>query len=442
MNYDELLRLATMGGGSGPDLGALSARASLPAPPAAVPLQPSAPVAVTPLATPASTSEAVLGPAGGLERTIGTLAPAGGVFGLLDILTGLARGGHFPSADAGKRRRLDKLEAELDQQSRQKQLTIEEENRQANRERERLARQYRLNTLGDRISAANARINVLSGLEQTPEVLLEAKQLAQARAGWENAQSRLLGEDALAAAPSPLQPSGGKRAGTDTEKKPSEGGYVQVLTDAGPRFMLAAEAARLGLPPANVRTTRVAQPSEREAASLDVAMLDQLNQVRQSFREGFTGPVSGRIGQGTQIVGGAKKGEPTFRQQVSAISNVLLKMRSGAAVTEQEYQRFKKEMPTPNDPYFQEKLESFWENLYNIARRRREVLEASGVDVSKFPALPEKLDWGTSRPDPNAPPGTPKKPAKEIRVVEIATGATGTIPESEFDPKIYRRIKN
>jgi hypothetical protein len=39
-----------------------------------------------------------------------------------------------------------------------------------------------------------------------------------------------------------------------------------------------------------------------------------------------------------------------MNQRLQTASNIMLKLRSGAAVTESEYQRFIKEYPQPNDP--------------------------------------------------------------------------------------------
>jgi len=49
------------------------------------------------------------------------------------------------------------------------------------------------------------------------------------------------------------------------------------------------------------------------------------------------------------MVGKAPKAFVEYRQKLATVNNIMLKLRSGAAVTEQEYSRFLQEMPTAND---------------------------------------------------------------------------------------------
>jgi LPS O-antigen subunit length determinant protein (WzzB/FepE family) len=63
-----------------------------------------------------------------------------------------------------------------------------------------------------------------------------------------------------------------------------------------------------------------------------------------------TGPVSGRLQALASKVGMADDSFVDMNQRLQTASNIMLKLRSGAAVTESEYQRFIKEYPQPNDP--------------------------------------------------------------------------------------------
>jgi hypothetical protein len=62
-----------------------------------------------------------------------------------------------------------------------------------------------------------------------------------------------------------------------------------------------------------------------------------------------TGPIMGRVQSAMQTVGAAPKEFTQMKQKIATVNNAMLKLRSGAAVTESEYQRFLQEMPTAND---------------------------------------------------------------------------------------------
>jgi hypothetical protein len=63
-----------------------------------------------------------------------------------------------------------------------------------------------------------------------------------------------------------------------------------------------------------------------------------------------TGPYAGRKQALQSKVGMADDSFVDLQQKFSTAENIMLKLRSGAAVTDQEYERFKKEFPTVNDP--------------------------------------------------------------------------------------------
>lgn len=63
-----------------------------------------------------------------------------------------------------------------------------------------------------------------------------------------------------------------------------------------------------------------------------------------------TGPVTGRLQSLGSKIGAADDDFVNVQQKLQTAQNIMLKLRSGAAVTESEYARFLKEYPTPNDP--------------------------------------------------------------------------------------------
>lgn len=62
-----------------------------------------------------------------------------------------------------------------------------------------------------------------------------------------------------------------------------------------------------------------------------------------------TGPISGRAQNIASKFGAASEPFVKTQQKEATVNNIMLKLRSGAAVTEQEYERFKKEMPLVTD---------------------------------------------------------------------------------------------
>jgi hypothetical protein len=62
-----------------------------------------------------------------------------------------------------------------------------------------------------------------------------------------------------------------------------------------------------------------------------------------------TGPIMGRLQSAAQYFGAAPGDFTQMKQKIATVNNSMLKLRSGAAVTESEYQRFLQEMPTAND---------------------------------------------------------------------------------------------
>jgi hypothetical protein len=100
------------------------------------------------------------------------------------------------------------------------------------------------------------------------------------------------------------------------------------------------------------------QPTKALPASQVESLLDMQN-VAKALKEATdiaskkkvqTGPVSGRLQALASKVGMADDSFVDMNQRLQTASNIMLKLRSGAAVTESEYARFIKEYPQPNDP--------------------------------------------------------------------------------------------
>lgn len=93
--------------------------------------------------------------------------------------------------------------------------------------------------------------------------------------------------------------------------------------------------------------------------SLPAGTLTDLNEASQMIKtlkeaQGLaagvnTGPIMGRLQSFGQKFGVASGDFTQMKQKIATVNNAMLKLRSGAAVTESEYQRFLQEMPTAND---------------------------------------------------------------------------------------------
>jgi len=98
--------------------------------------------------------------------------------------------------------------------------------------------------------------------------------------------------------------------------------------------------------------------AEAEKMGTFKTILGMMDRAGQLYQPEWVGPVAGRVGALRQKTGGLPIpgfGAPTaqeteFRSTLQSIANQLLYMRSGAAVTPQEYDRIISELPTPNDP--------------------------------------------------------------------------------------------
>jgi hypothetical protein len=109
---------------------------------------------------------------------------------------------------------------------------------------------------------------------------------------------------------------------------------------------------------------RTDKPLEGEAAKA-VAELTTLQQmtddVTDLFQPGYTGQWEGRWGAVKQWAGNASQREVVFRRIVQDMKDQLLRARSGAAITQSEYERLSQIVPnvTDADETFQAKLLGF-----------------------------------------------------------------------------------
>ncbi|HYE19706.1 MAG TPA: hypothetical protein VEA69_14745 [Tepidisphaeraceae bacterium] len=93
-------------------------------------------------------------------------------------------------------------------------------------------------------------------------------------------------------------------------------------------------------------------PAGEAATNADLRTADNLlGEIDRGLQPGYIGPVAGRLGALRNVTGiGATSAESTHRARLAEVSNALLRAQSGMAVTPQEYERIKQELPQPTDP--------------------------------------------------------------------------------------------
>lgn len=123
-----------------------------------------------------------------------------------------------------------------------------------------------------------------------------------------------------------------------------------------------------------------------------------------------TGPISGRLQSLGSKVGLASNDFVNVQQKFATAENIMLKLRSGAAVTDQEYERFKREYPTVNDPpevrkiklanavkyasdLLDEKKAMYAEGGYKVPNRGGSGIPSSVPPAIEPPAPPEEYDY-------------------------------------------------
>jgi hypothetical protein len=98
-----------------------------------------------------------------------------------------------------------------------------------------------------------------------------------------------------------------------------------------------------------------------------------------------TGPVAGRLQALGAKIGAADDAFINVQQKLQTAQNIMLKLRSGAAVTESEFARFLKEYPTPNDPpeVFKRKMRNTINYASTLMDGKLDIYEEGGYKVPK-----------------------------------------------------------
>ena len=111
--------------------------------------------------------------------------------------------------------------------------------------------------------------------------------------------------------------------------------------------------------------------------------LTQLREAGRLHKPEFTGFFQGPAGAKREKYDIARRPGETAFARSSPGSNTLLKARSGGAITPQEYERLRNELPTPNDPpgVFTDKLKGALASMDEIIENKRRSLGETGYRV-------------------------------------------------------------
>jgi hypothetical protein len=98
-----------------------------------------------------------------------------------------------------------------------------------------------------------------------------------------------------------------------------------------------------------------------------------------------TGPVVGRLQSLGAKVGASSDDFVNVQQKLQTAQNIMLKLRSGAAVTESEHNRFLKEFPTPNDTgeVFNRKMNNAVNYASTLMDEKMDIYEEGGYKVPR-----------------------------------------------------------
>jgi hypothetical protein len=127
------------------------------------------------------------------------------------------------------------------------------------------------------------------------------------------------------------------------------------------------------------------QPQIDAVTAFDNGLV-QLETVSNLMDKKFVGQIDGRVGSVKQKFGMLGDQEAMFRSAIATFENELLKLRSGAAVTESEYERFRKEVANTNVPVdqFVATLKANVTALKNKKSVYLTNLKKAGVDIAGF----------------------------------------------------------
>ena len=188
--------------------------------------------------------------------------------------------------------------------------------------------------------------------------------------------------DELLAAKRNLYPEGVEFAGTDAQGNPVIMGRKTGTFRAG-----QLPQGTGGLRP-TVAPTVPAAEAEKLSGFVDLSR--NVRRVRQAYDSRYVGLLNAPLGQIQQRTGfGAEEKRAVFVSALRNIQDVLLRLRSGAAINEQEYQRLLKIAPDDRTSVkdFEARFKLFEDEAKQIILTRKDLLKAAGYRMDDLIAV-------------------------------------------------------
>jgi hypothetical protein len=156
-----------------------------------------------------------------------------------------------------------------------------------------------------------------------------------------------------------------------------------VPKSASPNTIVKIEAQRTsgggnGEKPLKLKTLPASTISDLSDAQTLLQAMDTIGSPKTN-----TGPIAGRTRAVLNKFGMASSDFTDLTSKLAGVNNIMLKLRSGAAVTDPEYERFKNEMPTVNDDekVFTTKLANAKNYALSVINNKVQNFEEGGYKV-------------------------------------------------------------
>ena len=130
---------------------------------------------------------------------------------------------------------------------------------------------------------------------------------------------------------------------------------------------------------------------ERKEMAEDLATLGGIQELSSIYTRNkeFIGPARGRFGNVLEFFGATGFNESDLRARVATLRNSVIKQITGAQMSEPEAKRIMQQIPdvTNGVATFEARLHATLINTYRMALRKRDILAATGIEISNIPPL-------------------------------------------------------
>lgn len=135
----------------------------------------------------------------------------------------------------------------------------------------------------------------------------------------------------------------------------------------------------------NVNIGKPASAEERKKIAETRASLGALQNLKDLFDSAYVGPLAGRMGAVKDLFGFNISQQSAFYAAEASLKNEIIKLITGAQMSEVEAKRIMKEIPDRNDPpsVWKAKWEQTVKNKQRLEEEYLKVLEQSGLKAPK-----------------------------------------------------------